>query len=74
MYKLIAALALTLQFVSGADEAGFKPLFDGKTLNGWKLVGGHGPGYVVQDGKIVYAKDEDAKNAGVVRVKEKSSN
>ncbi len=28
----------------------------------------------VQDGKIVYAKPEDAKNAGVVRVKEKSSN
>jgi branched-chain amino acid transport system substrate-binding protein len=27
-----------------------------------------------QDGKIVYAKDEDAKNAGVVRVKEKASN
>ena len=22
-------------------------------MNGWKLVGGHGPGYVVQDGKIV---------------------
>ncbi len=57
MYKLIAALALTLQFVSGADEAGFKPLFDGKTLNGWKLVGGHGPGYVVQDGKIVCPAD-----------------
>ncbi|KQT10058.1 amino acid ABC transporter substrate-binding protein [Methylobacterium sp. Leaf399] len=28
----------------------------------------------VQDGKIVYAKEEDAKNAGVVRVKEKSAN
>ncbi|MGY2050944.1 ABC transporter substrate-binding protein [Methylobacterium sp. JK268] len=28
----------------------------------------------VQDGKIVYAKDEDAKNAGVVRMKEKASN
>ena len=28
----------------------------------------------VQDGKIVYDKPEDAKNAGVVRVKEKSSN
>jgi branched-chain amino acid transport system substrate-binding protein len=28
----------------------------------------------VQDGKIVYAKDTDAKNAGVVRVKEKTSN
>jgi branched-chain amino acid transport system substrate-binding protein len=28
----------------------------------------------VQDGKIVYAKEEDAKNAGVVRMKEKASN
>jgi branched-chain amino acid transport system substrate-binding protein len=28
----------------------------------------------VQDGKIVYAKEEDAKNAGIVRVKEKASN
>jgi branched-chain amino acid transport system substrate-binding protein len=28
----------------------------------------------VQDGKIVYAKEEDAKNAGMVRVKEKPSN
>lgn len=36
-----------------ADEAGFKTLFDGKTLQGWKLVGGHGPGYLVQDNKIV---------------------
>jgi branched-chain amino acid transport system substrate-binding protein len=28
----------------------------------------------VQDGKIAYAKEEDAKNAGVVRMKEKASN
>lgn len=28
----------------------------------------------VQDGRIVYAKEEDAKNAGVIRVKEKASN
>jgi branched-chain amino acid transport system substrate-binding protein len=28
----------------------------------------------VQDGKIVYASDDDAKNAGTVRVKEKASN
>ncbi|MEH3147931.1 MAG: ABC transporter substrate-binding protein [Methylobacterium frigidaeris] len=28
----------------------------------------------VESGKIVYAKDEDAKNAGVVRVKDKASN
>jgi hypothetical protein len=36
-----------------AAEEGFTPLFDGKTLNGWKLMGGHGAGYSVQDGKIV---------------------
>jgi hypothetical protein len=36
-----------------AVEEGFTPLFDGKTLNGWKLMGGHGAGYSVQDGKIV---------------------
>src|SRR6266568_423980 len=41
----------------GADEAGFKSLFDGKTLSGWKLMGGHGPGYVPGDGKIVCPKE-----------------
>ena len=40
-----------------AQEAGFKPLFDGKTLNGWTLVKGHGPGYIVKDGIIVCPKE-----------------
>ncbi len=31
--------------------------FDGKTLDGWKLVGGDGRGYVVEDGCIVCPKD-----------------
>src|SRR5260370_34163975 len=53
MHKIAVALLLTLQIGFAADEAGFTSLFDGKTLNGWKLVGGHGPGYVVQDNKIV---------------------
>jgi len=53
MYKIAAALFLTLGIVWGVDEAGFRSLFDGKSLTGWKLVGGHGPGYVVEDGKIV---------------------
>jgi hypothetical protein len=39
------------------DEKGFVSLFDGKTLNGWKLVRGHGPGYVVKDNTIVCPKD-----------------
>lgn len=53
MYKIAAALLLTFGIASGADDAGFTPLFDGKSLTGWKLVGGHGPGYVVEGGKIV---------------------
>jgi len=40
-----------------AQEPGFKPLFDGKTLNGWTLVRGHGPGYVVKDGVLVCPAD-----------------
>ena len=40
------------------DFAGrFKSCFDGKSLAGWKLVGGEGPGYVVKDGTIVCPKD-----------------
>ena len=35
-----------------AAEEGFKPLFDGETLDGWVLLGQHGDGYVVKDGAI----------------------
>jgi len=36
-----------------ALEPGFVSLFDGKTLKGWTLVGGHGPGYLVENEKLV---------------------
>lgn len=36
-----------------ASEEGFVPLFDGKTLDGWTLTRERGPGYRVEDGKIV---------------------
>ena len=42
---------------AGADENGFISLFDGKSLNGWKLVRGYGPGYVVRDGVLVCPAD-----------------
>ena len=45
------------QAASSPDEAGFVSLFDGKTLDGWRLVGGVGPGYVVRDGTIVCPAD-----------------
>jgi hypothetical protein len=53
---LVAAASVFAQSVSAA-ESGFVELFDGKTLNGWKLVGGSGRGYIVEDGKIICPKD-----------------
>lgn len=52
---LLAVPVLFLISLHAADdpEKGFVPLFDGKTLNGWKLLGKTGAGYLVQDGKIV---------------------
>ncbi|MBE7544442.1 MAG: DUF1080 domain-containing protein [Bryobacteraceae bacterium] len=38
-------------------ETGFKSLFDGSTLNGWKLIRGRGRGYVVENGVIVCPED-----------------
>jgi Domain of Unknown Function (DUF1080) len=39
------------------DEKGFVNLFDGKSLNGWKLIRGQGPGYVVKDGVLICPSD-----------------
>ncbi len=47
MTAILALLALA------AAEPGFAPLFDGKTLEGWRLVDGRGPGYVVENGVLV---------------------
>lgn len=47
--------ALTLSARQAED--GFVPLFDGRTLNGWQLINGRGPGYVVEEGKIVCPTD-----------------
>jgi len=48
---------LLLAGAAFAQEAGFVSLFDGKTLNGWKLVKPHVPGYVVENGTIVCPAD-----------------
>jgi hypothetical protein len=49
--------ALSGRMAQGSTETAFVSLFDGRTLTGWKLVGGHGPGYVVVDNTIVCPKD-----------------
>ena len=48
---IICLLACSVPAV--ASEEGFKPLFDGVSLDGWVLLGQRGEGYQVQDGKIV---------------------
>ena len=49
-------LALLLLFAA-ATEPGFKPIFDGGTLHGWKLENGKGSGYVVGSGHIICPED-----------------
>lgn len=50
---LLPLLALPL----AAIEPGFTSLFDGRTLDGWKLVGGHGAGYLVENGVLYCPAD-----------------
>jgi hypothetical protein len=47
---------LAASCVLGA-EPGFVSLFDGKTLDGWKLMGGTGRGYVIENGILVCPAD-----------------
>src|SRR5881409_1020203 len=54
LYATVVAGLMALA-VQGA-EPGFVSLFDG-TLNGWKLIGGKGPGYVVENGVLVCPAD-----------------
>ena len=42
--------------VSMRDEVGFTTLFDGKTLNDWKMVDARGGGYLVTNGVIACAR------------------
>jgi hypothetical protein len=55
----LALAILTLAAMLTAAEPGFKPLFDGRTLNGWTLVEkrNSGRGYVVEEGKLVCPAD-----------------
>ncbi len=43
--------------IATAAEKGFTPLFNGTDLTGWKLIKGHGPGYVVDNGVLVCPAD-----------------
>ena len=56
MRRASSILTLTLlaaMLAVASAEEGFEPLFDGVSLDGWVLLGRHGDGYLVRDGKIV---------------------
>ena len=57
LFGLVIMSSLTLSNPQADSEKGFVSLFDGKSLNGWKLVHGHGPGYVIKDRTIVCPAD-----------------
>ena len=53
----IALVLLVGASLACAAEPGFVSLFDGKSLDGWKLVGGKGRGYLAENGLLVCPAD-----------------
>ena len=49
---LVLPLLLASGLMHAADESGFEPLFDGKSLDGWVLLGQTGEGYLTNDGVL----------------------
>ncbi len=76
--KIPAFLAsLVLASLAFADDAGFKTIFDGKSLDGWKVAAGEKNSFKLEDGAIVangdrchlfYAGDEKPFKNFVLRV------
>ena len=64
--KTLAAFALVFFLAppapSAEKDAGFVPLFDGKTLEGWKQLGGKAK-YTVEDGAIVGSSVPNTSNS-----------
>ncbi len=57
----LASLAFLGRAAWSADDEGWTPLFDGKTLDGWKVNGGRAT-YAVEDGTIVGTTVEGSPN------------
>lgn len=57
--RKLGRLTVLLVFATtcAAEEPDFVPLFDGKTLDGWTLVGKRGRGYLVEEGLLVCPAD-----------------
>ena len=62
MFVVLVAWAMSLHAVREAEENGFVPLFDGKTLDGWEQKGGKAK-YTVEDGCIVGTSVPNTSNS-----------
>jgi hypothetical protein len=61
-FKVLTLALAVIPFANGfADDSGWVPLFDGKTLDGWKVNGGIAT-YRVEDGVIVGTTVEGSPN------------
>jgi len=67
-FKKYSILALSLISLSAAAQKA-KPLFDGKTLTGWKAVAGAAP-YKVEDGMIIGTMTKGTPNSFLITEKE----
>lgn len=67
--KKITLVTLSCLFVSASVNAQKKPLFDGKTLNGWKIIVGKAP-YVVENEMIVGTMVKNSPNSFLATEKE----
>jgi hypothetical protein len=46
-------LAASTARAAGPDDSGFVPLFDGKSLSGWRVIGGKAEAWGVENGRLV---------------------
>ena len=75
VWLVLAGCSSLATLASGADQAKWQPLFDGRTLDGWKITNFGGEGDVeVEDGQIILeSEDLEADVRGfevVLRVRE----
>jgi hypothetical protein len=61
MISIVALVVWSLGPTTVADDEGWTPLFDGKTLDGWTVRGGNAT-YAVEDGEIVGSTVEGSPN------------
>lgn len=57
----LTILVLVCGLTAQTPPEGFTPLFDGKSLNGWRIENQKGPGFLVRDGVLVCPADGGQK-------------